>query len=651
MTNVNIADNGTRVNRADVLAFLQPQRAYRPGSKTYALPTADDAENTQYVFNDVDRTLRCSNMVMPYHTGGSKVLAVVAAPSMLLDRRPQDIPEPNVICQSYDPDYALAIWKLRDPLYDERVINRIAARLGGEAVPEHGYMPIINTIHFKPDHVYDVPQMSLPGPIGALNIVDLDWDSFPSRFKTVTPEVWQAINTNGEAVTPLGPKHTDLTRSGTEFFCLMALAGAGMSDNEIYTIWLQNPIGDYLRDKHRDFDGAFKRELGRARNKVAVNSVETALVPTQPRQEGDREVVPLPDPIPVRPIIVKGLLQRQVVTLVAGKGGDGKSLFTLQGSVAFALGMNWASFTPVAPLKILYVNNEDPRDEVQRRLAAICTQLGVDASELRGRLHIYPGTDLKLVAKDPGPGALPAATSALRDLIGWCKQDGYDAIVLDPLVEMASGLNENDNNDMAALMTELRDLARQANVALLVVHHFRKQGVGGDSDSMRGGSAIVNACRLALTFERLGTDSNAPRFKDVKPEDVIKVVGAKANYQPLNKPVFFAFVPHQVNEADWVAALKALEITPAEAFDQWPELVELVRHGNDDGKPWSPARKGPGSRRLDEGVAARFSLTLDVARTVIDKAASDGLIEKREATVNKEKVSVWQVREQGEVPF
>lgn len=633
----NIAFELRPGKRADVIAFLKPSRALSPEGYKWSLPSDNDNEHTAYVFNNVDETLPADKQPKLYHVGAPRTVIVIDADiDLLTERRPADVPEPNVIGRYGERAYA--IWSLVENIHGN--FDILAQKVGGSLVPDNGAISVADPIHFNAERVYKLPARAPVNSIGDLKTIELDWEALGRDFPKVSPDVWGAIR-NGTATGPITENNNDGSRSGIGWSAMLALAGAGVPDNAIYTIWQQEPIGEYLRERGRDFESAFRRELGRARQKVVLDRVQPLLEPTLPRADGDREVVPLPDPIPKRPIIVKGLLQRKVITLVAGKGGDGKSLFTLQMAVAAALGREWAGFKPVSRLKVLYINVEDDYEEVQRRLAAICLQMKVEPDDLKGWLHIYPGSEVKLsMIEDKGPNARVTGTSALRDLIGWCQQDGYDIVVADPLVELAEGINENDNMHMAGFMTQLKRLAREGNVALMLVHHFRKQGVGGDADSMRGGSAIVNAARLGLTFERVGADAKMS-FPGHKPENVIRVMGAKANYQPLNKSLYLAFVAHAVNDDDQVAALVPVELTDADVFDGWDALVTMV-----DGANLTPAKTGSPETRLDNAVMNRFGMTIQDARKVIAEAAGRGLIIEREKTVNGHKKKVWEKAEQ-----
>ena len=57
------------------------------------------------------------------------------------------------------------------------------------------------------------------------------------------------------------------------------------------------------------------------------------------------------------------------VTMLAGDGGAGKSLLSLQLAVAVATGGSWIGFRPKAG-SVLFVSAEDEIEELHRRLAS-----------------------------------------------------------------------------------------------------------------------------------------------------------------------------------------------------------------------------------------------------------------------------------------
>jgi RecA-family ATPase len=78
-------------------------------------------------------------------------------------------------------------------------------------------------------------------------------------------------------------------------------------------------------------------------------------------------------------------------------------------------------------------------------------------------------------------------------------------LVLDPLVEFHS-CDENSNVEMAAVAGVLRQIAVEADVAVLMLHHDRKpdsassQGFAGSQHAMRGASSLQGVTRAILTL-------------------------------------------------------------------------------------------------------------------------------------------------------
>ena len=64
--------------------------------------------------------------------------------------------------------------------------------------------------------------------------------------------------------------------------------------------------------------------------------------------------------------------QRCTVSLTAGPGGMGKSSLDMVEAIAMATARNLLGEQPEERLRVWYHNGEDPRDEIDRRLAAIC---------------------------------------------------------------------------------------------------------------------------------------------------------------------------------------------------------------------------------------------------------------------------------------
>src|SRR5262249_55740355 len=126
-----------------------------------------------------------------------------------------------------------------------------------------------------------------------------------------------------------------------------------------------------------------------------------------------------------------------------------------------------------------------------------------------------------------------AATEAWEKVVALVKEERPVMLILDPLVEFHA-CPENDNTQMKAVVTRLRDIARVNQLAALLIHHTHKrEHEQGDLDASRGASAIGGAARFAVevttmtAFEarKFGVPEGRRRF-------YLRVDNARAAYAP-----------------------------------------------------------------------------------------------------------------------
>ena len=294
-------------------------------------------------------------------------------------------------------------------------------------------------------------------------------------------------------------------------------------------------------------------------------------IPTDAEPQPDAEPEPPPAPparalwfsdavraekdIPLRPWLAKGYLLRGSVTLIAGAGSAGKSSLFKAWSIACVLGISFHRFQPLQHLRALSYNVEDDRDEEDRRLSATLRQFGRVGSELSGNLRTVGPRDIgTLIERDPHTGKIHL-TDAMLDLIQHIEEFKPDVVFLDPLVELHT-TEENDNTGLRAIIAQLRALAVQHKIAIVLAHHARKGTVTpGDPDAVRGAGAIVGAARVVFTVcgmtdeeaEKLGITREAARF-------YFRLDGAKMNYTPLIDPEWFERTPYPLDNGEDVAA-------------------------------------------------------------------------------------------------
>jgi len=187
-----------------------------------------------------------------------------------------------------------------------------------------------------------------------------------------------------------------------------------------------------------------------------------------------------------------------MVGMTAGAGGGGKSSMTMVEAVSMALGRDlfrgkWQ--LPTGPLKVWVHNGEDPLEELQRRLGAICMNYELDAHEVANNLFITSGRDTRIIVAETVDGTVMQVPAVREQIVEQINALGIDVMILDPFIA-THGVNENDNPAMEKVMWEWRAIAEQGNIAVEIVHHFRKgNGNEASSEDVRGASALLGACR------------------------------------------------------------------------------------------------------------------------------------------------------------
>lgn len=397
---------------------------------------------------------------------------------------------------------------------------------------------------------------------------------------------------------------------------------------------------------------AATRQVARAHTWALANGWQPpGAAEAQERQEvqatGLISLVPVPADLPARPWLVENLLMDGQVTMLTGRGGDGKSLLALQLAVMVAARADFGWWQPRERRNVLVLNAEDNIDEQRRRLLGACDVMDVDPRLLEGRLFTMDRETLVLVHRDPADDMVKPSPlyGRLAELIA---ENNIGLVVIDPLVEAHINLDENSNADMKELVLMLRRLARQREIPLLIVHHSRKGATSGDQDGARGGSALVNACRVVVTVERMNEAEHTSISPPQPKERYIRITGAKANYAGRIGDRWLELVPIELPNGDETPGFRRVVFGEVgDGFDvrTWEhsdELLRLVRDGRGGGKFWSSKPTGPRAARLDAEISERFCLDAKQAKDVLARFRDAGLIALGEQRGDDRKLSeVW----------
>jgi hypothetical protein len=176
--------------------------------------------------------------------------------------------------------------------------------------------------------------------------------------------------------------------------------------------------------------------------------------------------------------LVEGLWSEQAVGILGGEPKCCKSFLALDLAVSVASGAPCLRRYPVRQRgRVLLFPAEDSLAVVRRRLAGICAAAGVGFESLSVDVITEPVLRLD---RDQDRERLAATVAAVRPVL----------LILDPMIRLHR-VDENDASQIAPLLSHLRELQRRFQVAVLLVHHARK-----DSHGSRPGQALRGSSEL-----------------------------------------------------------------------------------------------------------------------------------------------------------
>jgi hypothetical protein len=173
--------------------------------------------------------------------------------------------------------------------------------------------------------------------------------------------------------------------------------------------------------------------------------------------------------------LVDTLWARAAVGVLGGAPKCCKSWLALDLAVSVASGTPClGAFDVDDPGPVLLYMAEDAAPVVKARLTGICRARQLELASVP--IHVITVPVLRL---DRGRDQ-----ARLRDAV---RRHAPRLLVLDPFVRLHR-IDENDAGEVSALLGYLRTLQRQHDVAVLLVHHARKNGGGGAQagQSLRG---------------------------------------------------------------------------------------------------------------------------------------------------------------------
>ncbi|MEZ0218657.1 MAG: AAA family ATPase [Tardiphaga sp.] len=220
--------------------------------------------------------------------------------------------------------------------------------------------------------------------------------------------------------------------------------------------------------------------------------------------------------IPSKEFVLGTRFQPGALTVGVGPGGVSKSMFAMMSAVCIASGRALTGELVSKRGPVLVYDAETPIDEIRRRLKALAARHNVPLSDVVANVRLLSGHDRRLIIAERrdrnGPIIVGRDVAALQAFIS---DAGIVHIVLDPLVSLHRGLDENSSGDMDRVTDILRDIASKTRASIDLIHHAVKNRTGqpeanaGVADAARGSGAIIMTSRAAYTLTAMSAKTGS----------------------------------------------------------------------------------------------------------------------------------------------
>lgn len=207
---------------------------------------------------------------------------------------------------------------------------------------------------------------------------------------------------------------------------------------------------------------------------------------------------------PKREFIVDGMLWRGDLAMMYGEGGIGKTYTIIDMSVSVATAEPWLGMA-VTPCNVLLVDEESGQERMLDRLGRA----------MRGH-GIAPGTDVPIFATSFASWDFRSKAHARRlsDLITATQAR---LVIIDALVDVMLGGDENAVKDVQPIFHNLRLIAQDTGAAIVLLHHANRSG------NQRGSTAIRGAVETVVCLSRQDDAGHVLRLEAEKMRDAAPI--------------------------------------------------------------------------------------------------------------------------------
>jgi len=267
----------------------------------------------------------------------------------------------------------------------------------------------------------------------------------------------------------------------------------------------------------------------------------------------------------------------QQVVMTVAPGGYGKTSLILCNALEMCTREGLIGAPPAeGPLRVAYWNAEDPEEEVERRIAAICVHYAIDPGRLRDQLFLGSKiSDGRRLASLDRSGNVAFNDKLLAEATQFVVEQRIDCVMFDPLIAFHRA-PEADNVAMEQVIKAFEQIAVTANCCVELAQHTRKQSQQSEltADDSRGAGAIVNAARSVRVLNRMTKEeAELPGIASEERRHYVRVARDKTNLAPPGKATWIHLVSVDLPNSD--GTRPGDKVQTVEAWD-YPQPFENV---------------------------------------------------------------------------
>ena len=293
------------------------------------------------------------------------------------------------------------------------------------------------------------------------------------------------------------------------------------SDATAAAMWLCDRIG--VRPEDLGWRGSQRADEGPRAGAQAEAEPATGAAGERKRIRATPFVYRDPRTIPPREWLYGRHLIRRFLSTTVAPGAVGKSSLVLVEAIAMVTGRPLLGITPPRPMRVWYANLEDPLEETERRVAAICLHYGIEAHELEGRLFLDSGRTAEIIIATRQRDGVKIAEPVIEDLTISMAENAIDHMVIDPFVS-SHRVTENANDEID-IVAKAWNRGRGGRERVDRARAPRPKGTGGPGrvhgrgrawGRRAAGSSTIGS-RAQPHVERSGRESGSPLASGLLP--------------------------------------------------------------------------------------------------------------------------------------